>query len=149
MLTFILIVVFNSSVPAGDSTTFKSEDDSKPERQQANHRQKNGGPPAHEPAHGFRAKHKYRYYPSQKIYHDTERGLYFYIKGDSWEVGASLPSHLKADLGESVILELETDKPYVYNAEHVKKYPSEKSRNAEKSVWSKLLFVLLYGHSSR
>ena len=149
LLTFILIAIFDSSALAGDITTFKSGDDSKPKQQQVKHRPKNGGPPAQAPAHGYRAKHKYRYYPSQKVYHDTERGLYFYIKGDSWEVGASLPSHLKADLGESVILELETDKPYVHNAEHVKKYPSEKSRNAEKSVWSKLIFVLLYGHSSR
>ena len=68
---------------------------------------------------GFR--HQYRYYPSQKVYHDFDRGLYFYLKGHNWEIGASLPSHMRADLRESVTIELDTGKPYVHNADHVKK----------------------------
>ena len=62
------------------------------------------------------------------LYKDTEKGLYFYLKGDTWEVGASLPLPFKDSLGESVSLELETDKPYIYNSEHVKQYPSKKSK---------------------
>jgi len=102
------------------------------------HKRKKGGPPAHAPAHGYRAKHKYRYYPSQKVYHDTDRGLYFYLKGNNWEIGVSLPSHIRADLGESVTIELDTDKPYVHNAHHVKKYPPGKSKkkHKKKNKWS-------------
>ncbi len=128
MLTAIFVVFFNSSVLAGGSFTFKWGKDTEPEQHQVKHKQKKGGPPAHAPAHGYRAKHQYRYYPSQKVYHDSDRGLYFYLKGDNWEIGASLPSHLKVGLGESVTIELDTDKPYVHNAEHIKKYPPKKSK---------------------
>ena len=120
LLISILIVFFNTSVLAGGSFTFKWGKDTKPEQHHVKHKHKKGGPPAHAPAHGYRAKHQYRYYPACKAYHDTDRGLYFYLKGDNWEAGVSLPSHLKANLGASVIIELETDKPYVHNADHVK-----------------------------
>ena len=99
------------------------------------HKHKKSGPPAHAPAHGYRAKHTYRYYPDCSVYHDTERGLYFYIKGGSWEVGASLPNNLQMGLGESVSLELDTDRPYTFHADHVKQYPSgkmKKSKNKKK-----------------
>jgi hypothetical protein len=100
------------------------------------HKHKKGGPPAHAPAHGYRAKHKYRYYPDCSVYHDTERGLYFYIKGGNWEVGASLPNNLRMGLGGSVSLELDTDRPYVHNADHKKKYPPKKSKGKQKK-WVK------------
>jgi hypothetical protein len=90
---------------------------------------KKGGPPAHVAAHGYRAKRQYRYYPSSSVYYDTGRGLYFYLKGDNWEVGASLPSSLRVGLGDSVSIELDTDKPYNHYKEHIKKYPPKKSIN--------------------
>ena len=93
------------------------------------HSHKKKGPPAHAPAHGYRAKHQYRYYPSSSVYYDTGRRLYFYLKGDHWEVGASLPNHLRIGLGDSVHIELDTDKPYIYHAEHVKKYPPGKMKH--------------------
>jgi hypothetical protein len=102
---------------------------------------KKKGPPAHAPAHGYRAKHKYRYYPSRSVYYDTGRGLYFYLKGKHWEVGASLPSNLRVGLGNSVSIELNTDKPYIHHAEHVKKYPpgkmkqKNKKKNKKKNKW--------------
>ena len=103
----------------------------------AEHKHKKGGPPAHAPAHGYQAKHKYRYYPDCSVYHDTEQGLYFYIKGGNWEVGASLPYNLQMGLGESVTIELDTDKPYVHNAYHVKKYPPKKSKVNKQKKWVK------------
>ncbi len=127
LLCIIFVGFFNSSVLAGGSFTFKLGNDPEPKQQQVKQKHKKAGPPAHAPAHGYRAKRQYQYYPAQKVYHDSEKGLYFYLKGDNWEVGASLPSHLRAGLGESVTLELDTDKPYVHNAEHVKKYPPKKS----------------------
>jgi hypothetical protein len=100
-----------------------------PPRQMKN---KKGGPPSHAPAYGYRAKHNYRYYPSCSVYYDTGRRLYFYLKGNRWEVGASLPSGLRGRLGGSVSIELDTDKPYVHHAEHVKKYPPGQLKNKKK-----------------
>ena len=137
LLCLILVVFFNTSLHAGGSLTLKWGKDSESAQQQANQEQKNVGPPAHAQAHGYRAKHQYRYYPDQKVYHDAERGLYFYLKGDNWEVGASLPSPLRSALGGSVTMELDADKPYVYNAEHVKEYPPKKSNGTKQKGWAK------------
>ena len=86
---------------------------------------KKGGPPPHAPAHGYRAKHQYRYYPDRNVYYDQGRGLYFYMKGEGWAVGASLPGDLVANLGASVNFELDTDKPFEHNSEHLKQYPRQ------------------------
>jgi len=101
------------------------------------HKHKKGGPPPHAPAHGYRAKHQYRYYPSCSVYYDHGRKIYFYIKGDHWEVGASLPNHLRIGLGDSVNIELDTEKPYLHHAEHVKKYPPGqlKKKNKMNDKW--------------
>ena len=136
LLFFTLIVFFNSNLHAGSTFTFKwGKDSSEPEQQQVKQDNKKGGPPAHAKAHGYRAKHQYRYYPDQKVYHDTDRGLYFYLKGDNWEVGASLPATLKSGLGESVTIELDADNPSVHNADHVKQYPPKKSKSTKKRSW--------------
>ena len=116
------IFSFGSNVFAGRSISNqwgKATDSDQPKYAKNN---KNGGPPPHAPAHGYRAKHQYRYYPSSSVYYDTGRGLYFYLKGDNWEVGASLPGNFRVGLGDSVSIELDTDKPYLQHAEHVKKY---------------------------
>jgi hypothetical protein len=90
-----------------------------------------GGPPPHAPAHGYRAKHQYRYYPNCDVYHDASRGVYFYLKGDGWAVGTSLPLDLQRNLGASVNLDLDTDKPYEHHAEHLKQYPQGKIQTGE------------------
>jgi hypothetical protein len=41
------------------------------------HKHKKGGTPPHAPAHGYRAKHQYRYYPSYSVYYDHGRKIYF------------------------------------------------------------------------
>ena len=107
---------------------YERKDDSGYTKAEHKHKHTKGGPPAHAKAHGYRAKHKYRYYPDCSVYHDAERGLYFYIKGGNWEVGASLPNNFQMGLGESVSLELNTDRPYTYHADHVKQYPPEKMK---------------------
>ena len=136
---FFLVIYFSSTVFAEGSFTFKWGKDTESGQQQVKKKskQKKGGPPAHAPAHGYRAKHQYRYYPSSNVYKDTERGIYFYLKGDKWEVGASLPLPLREGLGESVSFELETDKPYIHHAEHVKQYPSKKPKSKKSQKWAK------------
>jgi len=72
-----------------------------------------GGPPLHAPAHGYRAKHHYHYYPRAEVYYDTSRKLYFYMQGDGWKASVSLPLDLKVRLGDYVSVEMESDKPYL------------------------------------
>ena len=133
---FIISTIFTIGCN-GSKIKVKHEKEGDSGYSKAEHKHKKGGPPAHAPAHGYRAKHQYRYYPSQKVYHDSDRGLYFYLKGDNWEIGASLPSYMRADLGESVTIELVTDKPYIHNADHVKKYPPKKSKGNKHKKWVK------------
>lgn len=139
MAVLFLVGFLSSNAPADGSFTIKWGNDKDAGQQQVKSKpkQKKGGPPAHAPAHGYRAKHQYRYYPSSNVYKDTERGIYFYLKGDRWEVGASLPLPLRENLGDSVSLELDTDKPYIHHAEHVKKYPPKKSKPKKKKKWAK------------
>jgi hypothetical protein len=137
LLYFVCVAFSTTSAIAGGSFTIKWGKGSEPKQQQFTQDNKKGGPPAHAKAHGYRAKHHYRYYPDQKVYHDPDRGLYFYLKGDNWEVGATLPSSLQAGLGESVSIELDTEKPYVRNADHVKQYPPKKSSGTSKKKLAK------------
>jgi len=127
----------SAQVSAGGSFSIQWGNGSKSENQQAEIKNKKGGPPVHAPAHGYRAKHQYRYYPANSVYFDSGRGLYFYLKGDNWEVGASLPTILRADLGDYVSIELDTDKPYIFYSEHKKQYPPGKPKNKKSPKWSK------------
>ena len=81
------------------------------------------GPPPHAPAHGYRRKYLYRYYPSVFVYFDVNRRVYFYLEGGAWNVGVNLPAHVHIDAGEAVSLTLETDRPYVDFDAHKAKYP--------------------------
>ena len=127
-----LIICFSNNATAGGSINIKWGKGSGSDEVPVAKKHKKQGPPAHAPAHGYRAKHQYRYYPSRSVYYDTGRGLYFYLKGDHWEVGASLPSRLRVGLGDSVSIELDTDKPYIHHKDHQKKYPPKASKKARK-----------------
>jgi len=81
------------------------------------------GPPPWAPAHGHRAKHQYRYYPSSHVYYDTGRSLYFYYAGGKWQASVTLPSSIRIDLNEWVTLEMETNEPYRHHSEVVKRHP--------------------------
>lgn len=84
------------------------------------------GPPPHAPAHGYRAKHRYRYYPANEVYYDTGRRIYFYLEGDLWVADALLPYSLRMSLGDYEVVEMYSDKPY----EH---HPSFKSKGKHKA----------------
>lgn len=94
-----------------------------PEYREAGPGNRGGGPPPWAPAHGYRAKNKYLYYPSAEVYFDTGRSLYFYYRGGQWEISASLPAATHVQLGDSVTLEMDTDRPYRYHPEVVRRYP--------------------------
>ncbi len=82
------------------------------------------GPPDHAPAHGYRAKHSYRYYPTNEVYYDTGRRIYFYIEGEIWKSDVSLPYQIEVSLGKYRTVELYSDTPYEYHEKH--KYKSKK-----------------------
>ena len=95
------------------------------------------GPPAHAPAHGYRAKHHYHYYPSCYVYFDISRKCYFYLDGDNWKVSVSLPVSLRAQLGEYVSIEMDTDRPYTKFEDHKKTYPPGQLKKKNKQEkWS-------------
>ena len=87
-------------------------------------------PPAHAKAHGLRRQ--YRYYPGAEVYFDLSRRVYFFYSGGSWQVNASLPSSLKVKLGSAVSIEMDSDKPYLHNRDHRKKYPPGQLKNKGK-----------------
>jgi len=93
----------------------------------------NAEPPPWAPAHGYRAKHQYRYYPASHIYYDTARKLYFYLEGENWRFGVSLPVGIKLDVTDHVVLEMDTDKPYEFHTDVVKQYPGGKLKKKDKS----------------
>ncbi|UCF83587.1 MAG: hypothetical protein JSV50_20875 [Desulfobacteraceae bacterium] len=91
-----------------------------------------GGPPPHAPAHGYRAKYTYRYYPSEYVYFDNGRGLYFYLEGDQWRMSVSLPSRLHVRLGDYVTIGMDSDKPYTHFEDHKRKHPPGKIKKKKK-----------------
>jgi len=111
-----------------DSVTIKIGDDA-PKKGVAGNK---GGPPPHAPAHGYRAKYSYYYYPGNEVYFDSSRGLYFYLSGKDWRVSASLPLGLQSNLGAHVIIDMNSDKPYTEHAAHKSKYPPNQYQKKSK-----------------
>ena len=126
-------IVFNSISFAGDSDSIQQKKQTGLQNQETANKQ----------------KYTYRYYPSCNVYFDIHRKLYYYFENDNWKILSSLPSNLAMNLGDYVRIEMENDKPYTDNDKHVEKYTPEVSRKRKKNLLSKLIFVLLYEHSSR
>lgn len=81
------------------------------------------GPPPWAPAHGHRAKHTYRYFPGHDVYFEPARGTYFYLEAGAWKVGVRLPDTFKIDLGASVEIGMDSDKPYQFHSEIKQAHP--------------------------
>lgn len=81
------------------------------------------GPPPWAPAHGYRAKFTYRYYPSSFIYFNIDKGIYFYLSDGVWVDSYSLPPTISITPDGYVILKMDIDKPYTFHKDVVKKYP--------------------------
>ena len=93
------------------------------------------GPPPWAPAHGYRAKHHYRYYPSSYVYFDVKRALYFYRSGNVWIKSYKLPPAITLNVNNYVTLTMGVDKPYKFHHNVIKKYPPGLSKkNYKKRV---------------
>lgn len=91
------------------------------------------GPPEHAPAHGYRHKYRYCYYPDARVYYDLDRRLYFYLDG-GWRSAVRLPRDIRARLYGPVTLELDAAEPYAYYDVHQHKYPPGQARK-HKRAW--------------
>jgi hypothetical protein len=81
-----------------------------------------GGPPPWAPAHGYRAKQQYFYYPRYNVYKDPVSGLFFSFQGGVWHKG-DLPGNVNPrHLGRNYRIEGDLDAPYQGNSSHKKKY---------------------------
>ena len=128
----LLLIAACSSVGIhiGDEPSYRQEPPP-PER--------GGGPPPWAPAHGYRAKHHYRYYPPSQVYYDPGREAYFYYEGGRWQISVSLPSSIHVDVNDYVRLDMDADEPYRYHGDVVKRYPpgkqKKKSKGKGKGKW--------------
>lgn len=84
-----------------------------------------GGPPPWAPANGYRAKTRHVYFPDYNFYFDVQRSVYIYIEGNNWQVSANIPimyADIDLRVSAKVELDLNTDSPQKFNADHVAKY---------------------------
>ena len=86
---------------------------------------KKTGPPPHAPAHGYRAKYNYHYYPHNSVYFDTHRNLYFYLEGNTWRMSVSLPKEIYVELGDHVSIEMGIGACALCSWYKVYRYPSQ------------------------
>ncbi len=94
---------------------------------------KEGGPPPWAPAHGYRAKHMYYYYPEQAVYYDTGRKVYFYSAGGGrWVSTPILPSTVRIDVRSYQVLEMDTDAPYSFHNDVVRRYPPGQAKKFDR-----------------
>jgi hypothetical protein len=91
-----------------------------------------GSPPPWAPAHGYRAKYNYQYYPSTEIYYDTGRNIYFYFNNGEWKASTRLPGQIRLGSGYNIPLVMNTAKPYQYHSEVIKRYPPGHGKNRDK-----------------
>ena len=83
-------------------------------------------PPPWAPAHGYRAKHAYVYYPRGEVYYAPETRTWFWLSGSNWQAGVSLPSSLQAYVSVAgVNIQLETYRPYTQHAVIYQQYGGE------------------------
>ncbi|HEY9110227.1 MAG TPA: hypothetical protein VIM92_00435 [Rhodanobacteraceae bacterium] len=80
-------------------------------------------PPPWAPAHGWRAKHQYVYYPSAEVYYEPASRMWFWFGGDGWQAGLSLPIALHGFVSTGgVNIALDVDQPYLRNDYVVRHY---------------------------
>jgi hypothetical protein len=72
--------------------------------------------------------HHYRYFPESAVYMDTEQKLFYYKKGEKWISTTILPANIQMDWKSYVVIDLNTDKPYLLHTETARKYPRKPAR---------------------
>ncbi|WP_266169379.1 hypothetical protein [Dyella subtropica] len=82
-----------------------------------------GGPPPWAPAHGWRAKHHYTYYPEGEVYYAPDTRVWFWLDGGNWRSGISLPMEFQGYVRTGgVSIDLDEDRPYVQHTYVIEHY---------------------------
>jgi hypothetical protein len=136
ILSCFFILIFasckNMSWGGGYGSPKSTEPDTKHKHKHHQDSKHKKGPPAHAPAHGYHKKHKFKHYPSKEVYYSAEKKIWFWVEGEKWKFGASLPAGLTVDQKDAVELELDIDKPYTHYKDHHKKSHPEKGKGKSK-----------------
>lgn len=86
-------------------------------------------PPPWAPAHGWRAKHQYVYYPSAEVYYEPASSMWFWLGGNGWQAGVNLPGALQGYVSAGgVNIALDVDRPYLRNDYVVQRYGGHSQR---------------------
>jgi hypothetical protein len=72
------------------------------------------------PVRGYR----YHYYPRPSVYFDPDRNLFFFRSEGQWRESSILPPYLEHELGDFVVVDLYTPKPYLYHS-YVEEIPTQ------------------------
>ena len=83
-------------------------------------------PPSWAPAQGRRAKqdreYRHVYYPTQQVYFSPEKQVWFWMSGDTWQVGINLPGQFRVSIADGLQLSLGAERPYVQHAHVEQEY---------------------------
>lgn len=86
-------------------------------------------PPPWAPAHGYRAQHRYVYYPNGEIYYAPDSHMWFWLSGSGWQAGISLPLALRAYVRVGgVDIQLDASRPYQRHDYVVRRYGGHRVR---------------------
>jgi hypothetical protein len=136
MSSMVIVLSLASCTTTGGGVYVGWGSESEVDQPSYSHNVEKGGPPDHAPAHGYRAKYEYRYYPADRVYFDLHRQVYFYLKGDSWQVAVSLPREISLTVDDYVTIGMDTDKPYTEYEVHRRKYPPGQMKK-KNGKWAK------------
>ncbi|MFA6959268.1 MAG: hypothetical protein WC205_00790 [Opitutaceae bacterium] len=82
------------------------------------------GPPPWAAHRWFRRERVYYYYTDGNVYYRPADRTWFYLDGGEWRMGVNLPDRIQFEVGHSVRLTMETDRPFIYHEQVVAHYPS-------------------------
>jgi|GEM_PF-1555685 len=82
-----------------------------------------GEAPPWAPPEEQQARFKYQYFPSAQVYYDPVRELFFFQKNGQWVKSPGLPGYLRNRLGDFVVLEMDTNTPYIFQPQVIRYYP--------------------------
>lgn len=84
-------------------------------------------PPDHATAWGIRHKFQYLYYPDTQVYYAPDRDQYFWLAGETWQTGQTLPARRLIWLDKPVKITMDTQTPYTQHEATLAKYPAPAS----------------------
>lgn len=96
-VTIIIVAFFLFDVQNFAQAKPKKPKDKKEHKEGKEYKEhKEHGPPPWAPAHGYRRKTRYIYFPERETYYDIDRGVYIRYEGQNWEVSAKIPLPLQS-----------------------------------------------------